>query len=167
MIDQKHWRHLGRELKQRSLGPWKHPSFTIYFLIAVVGIGAAGVWWEVYRTLQHGSGLVNLRIAIFTFFPVLTATTGLQLIWAEGTMRSMRAFSTLIITSCLIGWVISATISSDTSTLGIGAFFSVLALWLWVVTNAKQPDFLDIVADAPVGGEVSRPLKGNLDGFEN
>ncbi|WP_157935658.1 hypothetical protein [Bordetella trematum] len=164
---QTHWHNLGSELKQRSLAPWKHPSFVIYFLIAVAGIGAAGVWLEIYRMFEQHFDLANLRIAVYTFFPVLTATTGLQLIWAEGGMRSMRAFSILIITICLLGWIICTAIKNHETSLWWGIFFSILALWLWVITNAKQPDFLDAINDAPIGGKLDRPLKGDLTGFED
>lgn len=165
-MNQGYWSYLGLELKQRSFSPWRHPSFVFYFLIAVVFVGAAGVWWEIYRIYNYKSGYGNLRIAIYTFFPVLTTTTGLQLIWAEGGMRSMRGFSTFIVMLCLVGLLISMTTQSDTISLITGGICSLVALWLWVIANAKHPDFLDTSNDAPVGGKVDRALKGNLHGYE-
>lgn len=79
----------------------------------------------------------------------------------------MRAFSILIITICLLGWIICTAIKNHETSLWWGIFFSILALWLWVITNAKQPDFLDAINDAPIGGKLDRPLKGDLTGFED
>ena len=165
------WRMLGAELYKRTTGPAKHATFVIYFIVAIVGVGALGVWVEIVRALlpttengAHVTDLSALRTAIITFSPALAGTASLQIILARS-HKSLRAFSMLamVVTSALALILGSSTAIGDTLALSIGGAASFFAMWVWWLANAQTTDFLDI--DAPTGGDPSGPVAGSLDGY--
>ena len=145
----------------------------MYFLIAVVVIGAGGVWLELYsflvlaETVNSSSPSVSgLRTAVITFFPALAGSSCMQLVWAEDKNKSLRSFavSALVVMSILAIGISPSAIGSKTAFF-VGSFASLLALWTWWIANAKQPDLLDGNLDAPLGKDLRSELSGNLDGF--
>lgn len=65
------WRALGRELV-RALGPIAHPTFVLFFLFIVFGLGGVGVWVELFK-LSYSSGTQpevtdGLITSLVTFF---------------------------------------------------------------------------------------------------
>lgn len=165
------WGDLWRELKKRTLQPLRHPSFVIYFVVAVIVVGGAGVWLELITYLQAVAAkrcpsLDALRTALVTFFPALAGCACLQLIWAEDHQRALRAFAILVLFAVSILALVLGLIPAieHRTALFIGLFPSAIALWIWWVANAKQPDLLD--PDAPTGGDPNGPLAGDLRGFK-
>ena len=167
------WALLRDELWKRTKGPTAHASFVMYFLIAVVLIGAGGVWLELYSFLiapETGSPtpptVSGLRTAVITFFPALAGSSCMQLVWAEDKNKSLRsfAFSALVVMSLLAIGISPSAISSKT-VFFVGSLASLLALWTWWIANAKQPDLLDGNLDAPLGKDPRSELSGDLDGF--
>ena len=168
------WIKLGNALKRRTLEPFAHVSFVIYFIVAVVIIGGIGVWMELYafflpsaQPIASSEPLVPLRSAVVTFFPALTASACLQLIWAENDHKFLRSFGVLFLTlMTTIALLISPHAMGNSSALTVGIIASMGSLWMWWIANAKQNDFLDIDSDAPLGGKATdTELMGNLDGF--
>ena len=166
------WVKLGRELRKRTVEPVHHVSFVIYFVVAVIVFGGAGIWSELRTYLYCVATpdlscptLASLRIAVITFFPALAGSSCMQLIWAEDHERSLRAFAFFVITIlvAILLFVVPESIS-DKSALVAAGLASVVALWTWWIANAKQRDFLDI--DASTGKkDTSGELPGTLDGF--
>lgn len=167
------WVKLWRELRKRTIDPAQHVSFVLYFLIAVLLFGGAGVWTEMRAYLlfvptpdQPFPSLGSLRTAVITFFPALAGSSCMQLIWAEDHERSLRAFAFSII-AILVGaiFLLTPAAVSDASALVGGGAASVVALWSWWIANAKQRDLLDL--DASTGrSDTSGELPGSLDGFK-
>jgi len=167
------WSAVGRELSKRTCDPLSHFSFVAYFLIAVVVLGGMGVWLELYSHLflehttpENTRSLASVRTALITFFPALAGSACMQLIWAENNQKSLRAFAAAVLVLLTMGaLMIAPTAVRHEVALGVGAFFSLIALWTWVIANAKQQDLLD--PDAPLGKkDLNAELAGNLDGFE-
>ncbi len=167
------WVELWRELKKRSVEPFSHASFVIYFVVAVIVIGGIGFWIELYSylifaspsTAQEGS-VSALRTSVITFFPALAGSACLQLVWAESHQKSLRAFGILFLClTTVIALAISPAAVGNSSALLLGFLSSIVALWIWWIANAKQKDFLDIDPDAPLGGNKDADLSGDLDGF--
>lgn len=182
MIDQKKrpsmssWIDLGKELRRRTLDPLYHPSYVIYFFVAVVIAGAAGIWLELATYFVLASNAVSnaapapslaaVRTAFISFFPALAGSACLQLIWAEGHQRSLRAFAALILIVLLILALIIGLVPAipHDGALWLGSFASLVALWMWWVANAKQKDLMDL--DVATGGDPSAPLAGDLQDFQ-
>jgi len=169
------WIKLGAALKRRTCEPFSHVSFVIYFLVAVIIIGGIGIWIELYAYLLPPSSpatptvpLAPLRSAIVTFFPALTASACLQLIWAENEHKFLRSFGVLFLTlMTMAALIISPHAMGNGSALTVGILASLAALWAWWIANAEQKDFLDIDNDAPLGGKTTNAkLSGDLDGFK-
>lgn len=179
------YRWLWRELWKRTWGPWSRFTFVSYFFVAMVFVGPLSVWVEIYglvfpplpspSTLALGppdvpaASLAALRTALLTYFPAVAATTAMQLVWAEG--KEMRSAAVLLLA------VIVATTACiypervrDTWAIGLSAFLTILALWLWWVANADNAGLMrgDIKPIDALGGplEDTRHLAGGLDGFE-
>jgi len=167
------WVELARELKKRTIEPLAHVSFVIYFVVAVIVIGGIGFWIELYAYLLFATPPAGqadpvsaLRTAIITFFPALTGSACLQLVWAESHQKSLRAFGILFL--CLMtvmALAISTNAVGNRSALVVGFVASIAALWTWWIANARQKDLLDIDPDAPLGGKQDASLSGDLDGF--
>jgi hypothetical protein len=167
------WTLLRKELWNRTKEPAAHASFVLYFLIAVVMIGAGGVWIELYSLLVL-AGPVNsiapsesgLRTAVITFFPALAGSACMQLVWAEDRNKYLRSFAVFVLfvmTILAIG--ISPNVISSKSVFFVGSIASLLALWTWWIANAKQHDLLDNNLDASLGKDPLSALSGDLNGF--
>lgn len=169
------WAELGRELRSRSIDPLSHVSFVIYFFVAVVIVGGIGFWIELYgyafSVIGDGVQLdpvTGVRTAVVTFFPALTGSACLQLIWAESNLKSLRAFGVffLAITTVVALLIASTKAVGNTGALAVGCLFTLASFWAWWIANAKQRDLLDINADAPLGGDTTDgSLPGDLNGF--
>lgn len=167
------WKLLWDELWNRTKEPAAHASFVMYFLIAVVVIGAGGVWIELYSLLfladtdcPSSSSVSGLRTAIITFFPALAGTACMQLVWAEDKNKSLRSFAVtalVLITILAIG--ISPSVIGSMTVFIFGLLASLLALWLWWIANSKDPDLLDPNLEAPLGKDPRSELSGDLTGF--
>ena len=169
------YRALWLELARRTREPLGHPSFVIYFLLAVVGFAGLGLWLELYAyfTTVPAPSFGPLRTALTTFFPALAGSTALQLIWAEH-QRFLRSFAVLCLVILLLMAVVTAANSrvQDFWAVGFGILSSVAACWIWWITNADQPDFRDEIDpdDAVGGGRDSlnkAQLPGSLEGIDH
>lgn len=117
------FKELKREISRRTLRPCYHPSFIIFFLIAVLGFSASGIWLELYAYVypvpeDASPKLDALRTAVITFFPAVAGTAAMQLIWQENEkhIRSM-AFLTLAIFLVAALWIFPASRISTGSAL--------------------------------------------------
>lgn len=165
-----HWRHLKKSLLDRTLRPWQHPSFVLYFLVAVVLIGAAGIWLEVHKLLFGAVDCASgsaLRTALITFFPALAGSACMQIVLAEDEQKSMRAVAICLLTVLTaVALCISPATVRETAAIWIAATCSLIALWTWWIANALQTDFQD-GNDAPVGkSDPKSDLQGSLVGFK-
>ena len=167
------WVTLFRELRKRTVEPLSHASFVMYFCVAVVLVGGAGVWFETHSYVFHVPTAEHplpsssaLRIAVITFFPALAGSSCMQLIWAEDHHKSLRAFAITAL-AALTGLVfaIAPSAVSNSAALWTGLVASIVALWTWWIANAKQRDLLDL--DAATGKrDTAGDLPGNLDEFK-
>jgi hypothetical protein len=169
------WESLYKELKERTLEPFKHFSFVAYFFIAVFAVSGAGVWLEIYNFFLIQPDLASeptasLRTAIVTLIPALAGSATLQVIWAENNKKSLRAFAALILFILTFVALAIAPIKAVPKefALTIGGIAAFVAMWMWWIANAKQQDFLDpIDPDAAVGKkDLDGKLSGNLDEFK-
>lgn len=162
---------IGQELARRTREPIVHPTFVIYFLVGVVGLGSLGLWFELSAFLNAPSAdrsLDGIRIALTTLFPTLAGSTAIQQILAEN--DRLRAFAVLILATFTTTALIVAQDSMDVNwSVIVGIVASIGALWVWWVVNADHPDYQDkIEPAAAVGGDDPRlPLSGDLAGFKH
>lgn len=179
------YKRVGLELKNRTVSPLIHPTFVIYFVIVMLLVGPVSIWVELYAffilgpeaSTPPGTGpvaastsesLAPLRAALLTFFPAVTATTALQLIWVEK-WKQMRAVAVLFfVVIAILAACMTPRQISDCSAILLGAIATLIALWLWWIANANNIDLHgenDLAG--PIGGETAtRPLNGNLNGFD-
>lgn len=170
------WNQLGRELKKRTEEPIGHVSFTLFFLVAIILLGGAGVWLELYSYFSYAptaeeptASAAAIRTAVITFFPALAGSACMQLIWVTGELKSLRAFATSVLVILFIAAVaIAPDKISTTPALLVGGLSSCIAFWMWWIANADHPDLKDIVDPyASLGKQdPSGELAGNLDGFK-
>lgn len=167
-----HWPALGRELRDRTLKPVFHPSFVIFFVVAILGVGPTGFWIELFSYVTTKSlDASALRASFVSFVPAFVAATTMQLIWAENAKRSLRAFAILILSVCMLGLIFcKSSAFADPVAITFGVCSTAIALWMWWIANANQKEFHDESEDLsrnPIGGEsTDAPLAGDLSGFQ-
>lgn len=159
------FKELGKEAWSRTLKPSRSPSFLVFFVLAVFGLGALGIWLELYALILPDPGssagniarlhsdLSPLRVALLTFFPAVAGTSAMQLIWAEKP-KHFRSVSVLFLFIFLIAALITSPARvPDWFALTTGTGMSPLSMWVWWIANATQRDLLDerIDLDSPTG----------------
>ncbi|WP_394538806.1 hypothetical protein PRJ39_25150 [Lysobacter enzymogenes] len=169
------YRQIADELGERTARPIKHPSFVVFFVCAVLGLGALGIWLELYSYIYSVPEKYPhretdaLRTALLTFFPAVAGTAAMQLMWAESTKHFRSVAFAILGVFLVVALVIFPARISNGSALFFGTAASVMSLWVWWIANAKQDDLLDEVdPSAPVGGDnVQVKLAGSLDDFQH
>jgi len=159
----------------RTVKPFRHPSFVLFFMFAVLGFGALGIWVELYAYFvpERGGFIAHetdaLRTAVLTFFPAVSGTAAMQLIWAESSKHFRSAAFSILGVFLVVALLISPTRISNCSALIIGVLASILSLWVWWIANATQTDLLDTVdpADSVGGDDVKAKLSGSLDDYKH
>lgn len=169
------YREIADEFKERTTRPAKHPSFVLFFMCAVLGLGALGIWLELFSYIYPESGEYPsretdaLRTAILTFFPAVAGTAAMQLMWAESTKHFRSVAFAILAAFLVVALLISPARITNASALVAGVTASVVSLWVWWIANAKQADLLDSInTSAPIGGDnVEVKLAGSLDEFQH
>lgn len=156
---------LGAELKRRFLTPIGQVSFLTYFIVAIVGFGALGIWVEVARaaasTQFEPDGLLT---AIYTYFPAIAAGAALQM-----QMDARKEHLQYLRSFCVLSWFLIFLFAIPFMN-GSKAFFwgivgVVASLLLWWVANGVNSSFLDIDPEDSLGASPDADLSGNTDGF--
>lgn len=146
--------------------PLGHFSFWTYFILAIIGLGAVGVWVEVVRwKLAPEPETSGILTAIYTYFPAVAAGATLQLVMASRE-KYVRSFSILM--ASIIGAVAlphSVGLVREIGAFSWGFFGTVLALVLWWVANGTNQDFLDSTPEDSLGGNLADEPKGDTGGF--
>jgi hypothetical protein len=169
------YRELRDEVVDRTVRPGRHPSFVFFFIIAVLGFSALGVWLELVAYIYTGQKVLHpnptdpLRTAILTFFPAVAGTAAMQLIWAETSKHFRSAAFFLLVLFFVVALLISPAYITNASAIVVGTLASVLSMWVWWIANAKQADLLDTVnpADSVGGDNPEAKLSGSLDEFRH
>lgn len=169
------YREIADEFRERTVKPAQHPSFVLFFIFAVLGLGALGVWLELYGYIyperwKHAPRETDsLRTAVLTFFPAVAGTAAMQLMWAESTKHFRSVAFAILSAFLVVALIISPARISNNSALVVGVLASAFSLWVWWIANAKQADLLDTInTSAPVGGDdFDVPLPGSLDDYQH
>ncbi|WP_146256752.1 hypothetical protein [Stenotrophomonas maltophilia] len=171
--DWQFFRDLSKEAVSRTILPSRHPSFISFFIIAVLGFGALGVWIEVYALFfpeavtstnaAQGSSLSSIRVAILTFFSAIAGTSAMQLFWAEDLKHYRSASFLLLVLPVSAAIVTAPSRFPNWLALAIGIIISIASMWIWWIANAKNPDLMDKPTDpgAAVGGDPNGGMNGS------
>lgn len=163
------WGALGQIVFDRTFRPLRHPTFVIYFFVAVAGIGAWGLWVELFNfAITEKGDIARFKGVFVNVIPAFAAPTCMQLLLAEKE-RALRAFSILLVAICAISLALCNGLPPIPSVV-FGLLSILVAMWLWWITNANQSDFSDdrMNPDAATGGvpNPNAPMPGTLVGFK-
>jgi len=158
-----------QELWKRTRRGVKHPSYVMFFLVAILGVGAVGIWIELYTWLAAKPAISNgsIRTSLVAFVPAFMASTSMQLIWAES-QRSLRATALTLAFVCMIGWIFCKILPPENDyAIFAGVFSSLVALWTWWIANANQADIMDGWSPEVTKGPINLDVKlaGDVSGF--
>jgi preprotein translocase subunit SecG len=164
------WRQFGKELVSRTIAPASNVSFVFAMILGPVLFGGLGIWVEIVKLLRSHDplGYESLITAVATFIPALGCSTALQLVLAStGKDKALVSFAMLMAFVFFLVSILLQIFSTEYTRafLWVGSFWSAGAVWLWWITNGSDPTYID-KPDAATGGAISRPLTGNLNGFE-
>ncbi len=154
---------------------WKNPkgnsTFYIYFWLAIVGVGGAGIWAEVFPPIVKGSwdwNWAGIAAGLYTFFPAVAVASAFDLILPDKQMRSVRAFGVAVLLIAL-GWLfLCANIPCAYVAILTGAIGAVASLVVWRVANGLNPalqDFEQAQAETSIGGSDNNIPAGSDAGF--
>lgn len=152
-------------LKEQTLKPVVHPTFWYYFIVAILGFGALGIWYE----LRHikDENYLNLIAALILFCPPLISNAYFQLALNKQPNTSAKAVFGLI---CVIGIyicfeLISIENKSESLMIYLGIPFAIcLTIWVTWLQSSLNEDLYDKPAEkAAIGGKkVDTKLNGNI-----
>ena len=156
-------------ISERWNTPFGHVSFWVYFLVAIVGAGAVGIWVECVRWLlpskNESDGVLT---ALYTYFPAIAAGSALQMLMdaQKSSEKHIRSFSIFCsaVTALLIFPHAFGLINISFAFL-LGIFGSAFSLWLWWIANGSNPSFLDIDPSDSLGPDPKSDPAGNTGGF--
>lgn len=161
------WTVLWRDIADRFRDPLDHPTFVLFFVFVVVGLGCAGTWVELFKLWRPTDvidSLDGLNTSLVTFCFALIGTSCTQIIIEEGESKALKTLAQGILLMSVLGVVIAtAGIGKSAGASWAWGGASVVALAVWWIANAKAPGFRD--PDAPTGGSLKKDLPGNLSGY--
>ncbi|WP_114954999.1 hypothetical protein [Sphingosinicella terrae] len=166
------WRDFRRDLARRWREPFRHATYCFFFIASVIFVGGLGIWLEFVMLARSDppASTTNLRTAIATFFPALIGSTCLQILFGTY-LKAMKAFSIVftLIFSAIGAWLIMDDALRPQTAFFVGGASTLASLWYWWIANADNADYYDDRAPtASIGGDdPTRPLEGNLTGFQS
>jgi hypothetical protein len=169
-----HWQEFWETLKERARTPCKHPTFVMYFVGIIIILGGLGLLEAVVSFVIFGKGQeiewVRLISACYTYFLAIAATAAVDLILSLNQRKFLLMFFLLCCLAVVLCAIFAAIFGAFLGNAKAAAFPSVLgyvlALFLWWVGNATNPNLLEPVSpSAPTGGDAQANPAGNLSGF--
>ncbi|MBB0036795.1 hypothetical protein [Ralstonia pickettii] len=164
----RHWTALKRELILRAVEPFESPTFVLFFLAIVVGVGGIGIWVELFKLIRpQGTPdpLGGFITSLIAFFFAVVGTSCTQLIIEESESKALRALAQFVLFLAFVGAALAiAGVGSGQAGVWSWTLASIAALVVWWVANAKSPGLRD--PDAPTGGAVTKKLPGDLSDYK-
>jgi nitrate reductase NapE component len=166
------WSRLGKQLSARTLDPFRNAAFVIFVILGPILFGALGVWVEVFRLIKTTAQpeYSSLITAINAFYPALGCSTALQLVLASASKndKGLISFALLMLSLFPATALVLQSFSDGhpIAILTVSGLCSIMAVWLWWITNGSDPTFMTPSPDAPTGGQLDRNLPGSLSGFQ-
>lgn len=164
-----HWQYFRAELWRRTITPFQHVTFFLYFFTSIILIGGLGLWLEVILLYRSGGEFDNVRAALATFAFGLFGSSALHIFLGDAA-KQLKIFAALmmLVAVGLAGWIIIDKQLGDWTAVKLGAAGSILGLWFWCIVNSDEPIFQDSNIRAPTGGaDPQAPLLNNgMDEFD-
>ena len=163
------WKYLLFLLKKRLLLPWSHTTFTIYFAVVLILLGGMGVWVPIYQNYGKSVSLAEALAVpngIATYLIAVIAAAFADILLTDAEKKPIRIFSYAISVVALILGVLCLFCGNVATAYCLSVPGSVLSLMLWCIVNAEESTLQDPPPPtASTGGDVDKPLPGNLDGI--
>jgi hypothetical protein len=169
-----HWQEFWRELKERARKPLRHPTFVMYFGGIIILLGGLGLLDPVFNSVMLGNWPEiewgRLISACYTYFIAIAATAAVDLILSLNQRKYLLMFFLLgclcVLFLAFIAFIVGTFRGNATGAAIPSVLGYILALFLWWVGNADNPNLLEPVKpDAPTGGDVHVDPVGDLSGF--
>ena len=137
----------------RVKSPCKHPEFIIYFVLAIIGVGAIGIHTAVFHKNLPTDRDDYIIANIATYFLAIIATGSIELIFYQKT-RIKRA-----ITLIAIGAIIASTFLFFWATLYpsyiVASIGLLLSLTIWWIANAENTNIIEATFSAEIRDEAN------------
>jgi hypothetical protein len=124
-----------------------------------LAVGGLGIWTAVYT-----ENITNVSSSLYTYFLALTAASALDLVLAEKQLKYVRAVA-MLIGMIIVSLAIRMIVHPDgVVSLACGIVGYVIAIVLWWVANADNPNLSDGPSSS-TGGDPKRPTIGSAEGY--
>lgn len=151
------------ELKRRFKTPVKSVTFWAHLLVAVAGLGGAGIWYSlIVSSVDEESRWPNIAAALCTYFPAVAGAAFVDS--SSDNQPYFRSFGIIAIAGFVLLIFFSA-INIHEGSIGWGVMGSFLSILFWWVVNADKPCFRDVNSDAPTP-DPGQSLNGNPKGWQ-
>jgi hypothetical protein len=142
-------------------------TFWMYLIVVVCGVGAAGVWMNVYSVIVDGDAdrlnTSNLATAIYIFFSVGNGCILCRHFSFQQIIRPIRMLSVCMTIFSLVLMILCAK-SSFVVSVVLGIVGCIMGVLTWIVSHGDDTAFDDTPPSTPalpMGGNVDRPVPGD------
>lgn len=168
------WRHLGQEIRRRTVQPFSHVSFVVYFIVAIALLGCAGIWIELVRLYgtQYAASYNGLLTALVTCYLAIIGSTSIRWILQEmgNHDKVLSAIGILILVLMVFSSAAYFLIVAIQNQQPVGSvdvciavFCMALSIWWWWMANGGDDIFKQkFQADGASGGDPGSNLGGHL-----
>lgn len=141
MKEENKWKLLGQFLALRIKKPLRHPEYIIYFGLVIIGFGAIGIYAAIFSEKIPGTRNDFIISNIASYFLAIIATGTVELIFIEEKKikRSILLLSIAVICFNTVLFFISTTYSS----YWFASFGLLIALTVWWIANAENPNIIE------------------------
>jgi hypothetical protein len=151
------------ELMRRLKAPLKSVTFWAQLLVAVVGLGGAGIWYSLIECKLTGVWSWSaIAAALCTYFPAVAGAAFVDS--SSESQPYVRSFG-LIAVALFMVLIFLAVFTIREGFIFWGIVGSVLSILFWWVVNADKACFRDVDGDGSTPSP-NRKLKGNRKGWQ-
>lgn len=153
------------------MAPFGQVSFWVFFILGILIFSACGIWVELGKyCISTTRNLDGIQTAIFTFVPAMACTATMQIIFADNEKKYLKSVGYAVGIVLLLGAIGLLTFNEHLPpkfSILMGVILSIISILTWWIANGLDSIFYDNAGqDATTGGNLEKPLPGNVTGFK-
>ena len=148
--------------------PIRHFTFWVYLFLAILGLGALGIYVELYRLLNSPSNWGGLLTAIYTYIPAIAAGAWLQMTLDESDRKYVRSFAAIAWALLVLPAFLHAlnVYGEPKVSLGFGILGIIGSTALWWIANGGNQSFQDFDPKDSLGGTAETEPQGDASEYK-
>lgn len=143
-------------------------SFWVYLVVAILGLGALGIYVELYKFSNVSCNSESLLTAIYTYFPAVTAGAWLQMTLDANGKKYIVSFAAITMFILILLAFLHAVNLYRTPFLSfvVGIVGICGSTLFWWTANGGNQSFQDFDPTDSLGGRTESEPQGDASGFK-